>query len=581
MIEDCELDQIIGTRNQFGPNRYIVVSESLFFESYELCKSFYYQIVQQSAQLINIQKENEKNSTLEKNDRFIIFATSILRQQAFEQHMKFNSQQLEQYRQGNQASVIISTINKLIKENIDPTTAKKKDELNNFQDKNEEEKKKIEQQRREAFIQENCIIIIELEQTEIYEMKKKNSHKLQAEDFLKFLETKSKDNVEFWENQSRLRQVYSKEISKLMYNPQIDETYIYITRRQISINDIRSQFEQQFQIKQIVDENHQQVEELYQDIINIPTQRYVPLIIYNQLFRDQVINPILELAKQNRQVSFQTIQTCLGFAEFKPIEVFLKLIETVENCRDIIRWINLLQRHLEGKSVQKSSEAVGDKDQIIYKVREYLMKSYKQLDKRFQDEFLDAKKEDSYDKFLVSKDNMENTQFREQQQEQIFSNTYFSLVLYEIKENFLMLYQNFKIGAESFNVIAKLEFFNQNKNEDNFQTDQGDPTSKAKGNNPVQKKKQNEQPSKDYPPQADHVDINQISLIDKEEGKTVYTLKFQLKEEHQQLVQTKNEQYRNLIMDVLIRTVTIKVKQTMYNPQTRKFALKITQFVVI
>ncbi|CAD8213498.1 unnamed protein product [Paramecium octaurelia] len=565
MIEDCQLDQIIGARNQFGPNRYVVVSESLFFESYEL--------FQQSAQLINTQKENEKNSTLDKNDRFIIFATSILRQQTFEQYMKFTSDQLEKYRKANQASVVISIITKLIKENIDQTIQKKQDQ-NNLQEKSEEE---------------NCIIIIELEQTEIFEIKKRKQSTLQSEDFLNLLETKSKENLDFWENQRRLRQVYSKEICQLIKNVQINETFIYVTRKQISINDIRSQFEQQFQIKQIVDENFQQVEELHQDIINNPTQRYVPLIIYNQLFRDQVINPIVELSKQNRQVSFQTIQTCLGCTVFQPIEVFLKLIETVENCREIIRWVNLLQRHLEGKSVNKQSQAGDDKDKdyITQKTRDYLTNSYIQWDKRFQDVFLDAKNEDSYDLFLASKEKIENTQYEEQQMKDNQSNTYFSLVLYEIKDNFLILYQNFKIGTDSFNVISKLELKNnfdaQNKNESNSHPVQVDPSSKAKGNNLVQKYKQNEQSSQQHQnsTQADHVDINQISLIDKEEGKIVYTLKFQLKEEHQQLVNNENKQFRNLILDVLIRTIAIKVKQTMYNPISRKYASKITQLVLI
>ncbi|CAD8208779.1 unnamed protein product [Paramecium pentaurelia] len=536
MIEQYELDQIIGIRNQFGPNRYQVISESLFFESHDL--------IDQAATIIRQQKDREQQSKLDKNDHFIIFAMNILQQKAFTQYKIFNSQFIKKFRETNSENTLITSLNKIIRENIDMTNTKKND-VNQNQG-NPQSEKHQEQQKKEVKIQD--VIIIELENSEISDLIRRKVNQLDEGFYIALLEKKSTNNFEFWENQDALRQVYQNEISKLIQNMSQNQTLIYLTRKEFQLNDVKTHFEQNYTIKI----NSNETEELSQDFNNNVTENFIPLITFNQLFKEQVIYPILELSKLNRQVNFQEISNRIGCIQNQTIEVFLKLIETFENCKQIIRWVNLIEKYLQEKSVSTSYVLQNQEQQQIKKIQDYLNQCYQQYDKRFQDKFYNIMQENSYDEFQNSRQQIENNQ----DSKDALSGTYFSIVLYEIKENALLLYQGFKIGSEIFNVLAKLDF--PEKNEQSNQKQKNQTISEST--------------------EIQYVDIGQISLVEKEEGRTVYTLKFQLKEENYQLILNKNQKYRDLIMEALMKSVAIKVKQTMFNPTSRKFATNLNQF---
>ncbi|CAD8111292.1 unnamed protein product [Paramecium primaurelia] len=535
MIEQYELDQIIGIRNQFGPNRYQVISESLFFESHDL--------IDQAANIIMQQKDREQQSKFDKNDHFIIFAMNILQQKAFTQYKIFNSQFIKKFRESNSENTLITSLNKIIRENLDMTNTKKND-VNQNQGNTQSEKQQ-EQQKKE--VQKQDVIIIELENSEISDIIRRKVNQLDEGFYIELLEKKSAYSFEFWENQDTLRQVYQKEISKLIQNMSQNQTMIYLTSKEFQLNDVKTHFEQNYTIKI----NSNGTEELSQDFNNNVTEKFIPLITFNQLFKEQVIYPILELSKLNRQVNFQEISNRIGCIQNQTIEVFLKLIETFENCKQIIRWVNLIENYLQEKSVSKSQVPQNQEQQQIEKIQTYLNQCYQFYDKRFQDKFYNIMQENSYDEFQNSRQKVENNQ----DCKDALSCTHFSIVLYEIKENALLLYQGFKIGSEIFNVLAKLDF--PEKNEQSNQKQKNQTISEST--------------------EIQYVDISQISLVEKEEGRTVYTLKFLLKEENYQLILNKNQKYRNLIMEVLMKSVAIKVKQTMFNPTSRKFANKIVQ----
>ncbi|CAD8209139.1 unnamed protein product [Paramecium pentaurelia] len=459
---------------------------------------------------------------LDQKDHFLSFALSILEQKkVFSQFQIFGPEFRKEVQQIQSKTNSFITLKKLIQENFDSLPQKDIIQV-------------------ESLIQNYNIIIIELDLKDEPLIKEFNNIQLNEFDYKDLLNKKTKENLEFWESQKRLGQLYQKEIKNLIKLKDQNETLVYVVRQMVKHDDIKSHFLEYFIIRQ----NENNTEDLCLDYINNGNEKYQPYTIFNQLFEDSVINPIVKLSKLNKQADFFQIQQCLDMITTKPIQVYNKLIKIFKNCKIIIRWVNLLQNYLQ--QFQQINR-VKQEENKLQEIKDYLFQCYKQLNKNFHDEFYDVRKEGSFDIFLNFQDQRKDWEPR--------SGTSFSIILYQIKKDALFFYQKYQIGSESMSILAKLEF----------------PTFVKQDNSFFFKSHHDNQ----Y--EDNQIDLDQLSLVEKENGYMVYNFKFELKEENQYLFQSQNTKYYDLIMEIIIKCIARKVKIIIFNPAARKFQNKIQQ----
>ncbi|CAD8126323.1 unnamed protein product [Paramecium sonneborni] len=493
-IENLELDQIICKRNQFGKQRYQVVAESLFFEKYN--------IIQIASKYIEEQLERKRKSQVEKNDHLMIFAESKLKFQiAINQTYNIDTNKIDIYKQKNKFEFVSTHLKSIMIEHL---------QIQNQQSQTDKKN----------------TLIIELENNDIEKYKTQLSQ-FNEQSLLSLLESKSIEDRNFWQNQESLRHLYSKDFENKIQQLQNHQTLVIITNKKQQLKDVKNHLEQNYIIKQ-----YEQKEYLFQDIQNTQSQTYVPLIIFNQLFSEQIINPILSLSRLNIQSNYldisKTLEQVYGQKD-DTFNIFIKLLQTFDNSKQIIRWIKLLEQYFENPNDGNliKSQMIFNENQQIESIKNELLLNYNQLDKRFKDEFENIEKVEQVEQFF----NQQQQNFKpSENNQQIVAN--FSVILYEIKNKYLTFLQLCKIGSEAFFAQANLDI---------------DPSKNEKNNS----------------------EIGQYTLLLKEEGQKLYEYNFRLKEENEQLLRIQDKKLRELIISVLMRVLAIKLKKTVLNPNTR------------
>ncbi|CAD8112196.1 unnamed protein product [Paramecium primaurelia] len=490
-------------------NSFSIASRSCFQKHYDLFNQTY--------NLIKQQENREREYNLDQKDHFLSFALSILEQKkVFSQFQIFGPEFRKEVQQIQSKTNSFINLKRLIQENLDSLPQKDIIQV-------------------APLIQNDNIIIIELDQKEVPLIKEFNNIQLNEFDYKDLLNKKTKENLEFWESQKRLGQLYQQEIQNLIKLKDKNETLVYVVRQMVKNEDIKSHFLEYFIIKQ----NENNTEDLCLDYINNGNEKYIPYTIFNQLFEDSVINPIVKLSKINKQADFFQIQQCLDMITTKPIQVYNKLIKIQKNCKIIIRWVNLLQNYLQ--QFQQINRVKYEENKL-QEIKDYLFSCYMQLDKNFHDEFYDVRKEGSFDIFLNFQDQIDKC------------STSFSIILYQIKKDALLLYQKYRFGSENMSVLAKLEF----------------PTFVKQDNSFFFKSHHDNQ----Y--EDNQIDLDQLSLVEKENGYMVYNFKFELKEENQYLFQSQNTKYYDLIMEIIMKCISRKMKSHIFNPAVRRYLHKIS-----